>query len=283
MNADKILFRCSSLGYLMTEPKNKSEKLSETTKTHLVDVYVANVYGRHTEIDNKFLSKGNAEEENAITAYSLVKKRMFKKNSKRLNNDFISGEPDLFIGESIHKADAIIDTKTSWDVFTYSRAKASPLNKMYFWQGMGYMALTGAKECTIAYCLINTPYQLVNRELYNESYKHPDNNTPAWREIEIIKNHVYDINTFKDYVQQRGCYPVTEKDIEMFDSFIEIPLDKRVHEKTFARNDEHIGSLYKRIKDCREWMNENLFDKPLVMLATHCHETNAILIEKGEG
>jgi hypothetical protein len=30
-------------------------------------------------------------------------------------------------------------------------------------------------------------------------------------------------------------------------------------------------------------MNENLFDKPLIMLATHCPETDAILIEKGKG
>ena len=49
MNADNILFRCSSFGYIMTEPRSKSETLSETTKTHLVEKFVSTKYGRETD------------------------------------------------------------------------------------------------------------------------------------------------------------------------------------------------------------------------------------------
>ena len=44
MNWNEILIRCSSIGYLMTEPKEKAAKeageLSKTAKTHLKNVYI---------------------------------------------------------------------------------------------------------------------------------------------------------------------------------------------------------------------------------------------------
>lgn len=64
--------RCSSIGYIMTEPRS-GNGLSETTKTHLVDLYVANKYGRNTDTFNKYVQKGLAVEEDSITLYSRVK------------------------------------------------------------------------------------------------------------------------------------------------------------------------------------------------------------------
>lgn len=259
MSADKILFRCSSLGHIMTEPKTKAAQLageiSETCKTHLIDVFIAAQYNRHTDIESKFLKKGNASEEDSITLYSLLNKRFFKKNEERLSNLFISGTPDLFRGESVRNADEIIDTKTSWDVFTYFRAKHKDLADQYYWQGQGYMALSGAKKHTVAYCLVNTPYHLITNEIYRESFKHPEG-TPAAVELNLIANMVYDRKTFEEYVGKRD---LTIHATEEIKNFIEIPLEERLHEFTVDRNDEDIEKIYSKVKKCRQYMNTHLF------------------------
>lgn len=258
-NADEILFRCSSLGYIMTEPKSKKELLSETCKTHLVDVFVSNKYNRFTEITAKQLDKGNEVEEDSITVVSRITGNLFKKNEKHLYNAFIKGTPDLYEGESIENAEVIRDTKSSWDAYSFFRAKNKGLDPKYFWQGTGYMALSKAKKCYIDYCLNNTPYGLIESELRKESYNHPENNTPAWIEIQIIANHVYDKKTFSEYIDRRGCAPDDSNAMAVVKGFTEIPLTERYFNFEILRDNEKINGLYERIVDCREYMNEFLF------------------------
>lgn len=259
LNANDILFRCSSLGHLMTDARSKNETLSETTKTHLIDVYTSNKYQRFEEITGKMLDKGNEVEEDSITIVSRITKQFLKKNEQHLSNEFIKGTPDLFIGESIDKATRIRDTKSSWSVFTFQRSINKELLKNYYWQGQGYMALTGAKVCNIDYCLNNTPYHILEGELRKESYNHLNNDTPNWIELQMIANHVYDLKTFNEYVNRRGIGFVDENDFSILNGFIEIPLKERFFTFEFDRNDEDIERLYQRIKDAREWMNQNLF------------------------
>src|ERR1051326_1890458 len=132
-------FRCSSLGHLLTEPREKAKagQLSESAKTHMMDVYVSNKYGIQDDISNKYVEKGLSCEEDSITLYSRVNKVFFKKNTERLFNDFIQGEPDLFSGESIKTAQKIVDIKSSWSIYTYLRTFTKPVNNMYYWQGQG--------------------------------------------------------------------------------------------------------------------------------------------------
>jgi hypothetical protein len=259
MNADEILFRCSSLGYIMVEPRSKSELLSETCKTHLVDVYVSNMYNRFTEINAKQLDKGNEVEEDSITVVSRLTGTIYNKNEKHLSNKFIKGTLDLFEGESIEEAEVIRDTKSSWDAYSFFRAKNKGLDPKYFWQGTGYMALSKAKKCYIDYCLNNTPFHLVESELRKESYNHPENNTPAWIELQIIANHVYDKKTFDEYMNRRGCFPQDSNAMAIVAGFVEIPLTERHFNFEIKRDNDKIESIYERVTDCREFMNEYLF------------------------
>ncbi len=262
MEASKILFRCSSLGHLMTDPKTKADKesgeLSETTKTHLVDVYVRNKYNRFTEINAKQLDKGNDTEEDSITVVSRITKDFYKKNEIQLKNDWIQGTPDLFKGEDILKTEIIRDTKSSWDAYSFFRAKAKELNKMYYYQGHGYMWLTGARKCYIDYCLNNTPYQLVENELRKESYNHLNNDTPAWIELQIISNHVYDRETFDLYRNARGCSDLDVNAKAIVESFIEIPLEERHFNFEFEYDQIVIENLKVKISRSRKYI-ETLF------------------------
>jgi lysophospholipase L1-like esterase len=268
MEASKIKFRCSSLGHLMTDPKTNKAKeageLAETVKTHLVDVYVSNMYNRFTEISAKQLDKGNETEEDSITTVSRITKDFYKKNELFIENDFIKGTPDLFTGESIYNAETIRDTKSSWDAYSFFRAKAKPLNKMYYWQVLGYMWLTGASKGSVDYCLNNTPYHLVESELRKESYNHVGNDTPAWIELQIIANHVYDKATFDIYREARGCNAIDSSARAIVDSFVEIPFKDRWFNFDVERNEADIELLKNRILKARDYIENKLFKDELI-------------------
>lgn len=262
MSADEILFRCSSSGYLMTEPRKGQTGLSETTKTHLVDVFVSAKYGRREEIQGKMLNKGHEREEDAITLYSRLTKRFLKKNSERLTNAYLSGELDLFIGESIRRAEETIDTKCSWSAHTFFRARSEELNKMYYWQGQGYMALSGAKKHTVAYCLVNGTIEAIENEKRILSYQkgmmdaggnHSEIYKEKCRQIEI--NHIFDLESF------RKEYPWYEFANDTDKWTYDIPMQERMFERVIQRNDSDIERLYKRIEECREYMRVHLFNE----------------------
>lgn len=232
MNFSKTLFRCSSLGFLMTEPKSKTETLSETCKTHLIDVYVDNKYGRKEDISNKYIEKGLAVEEDSITLYSRIKKQFFAKNEEHLSNEWIKGTPDLYTGESIHKAETITDIKSSWDIYTFMRVLTKDINKMYYWQLQGYMDLSGAKSATLAYCLVDTPQQLIEDEKRKLMWKMgcATDESPLFKEAceELQRNM-----TFED-----------------------IPLHERLIEFQIERNEADIMKMHSRVEQCRSWLND---------------------------
>lgn len=244
MNADAIKFRCSSLGYIMTEPRSKSEGLSETCKGHLADKYVSEKYGRKTDVQNKYTIKGLQVEEDSITLYSLSKRSFFKKNEQTLCNDFICGTPDLFQGDHIEAATEVVDVKSSWDIFTFFRTTQDKLNKQYYWQLQGYMALTGAKTSRLVYCLVNTPESLINDE----------KRKLQWR------MNVIDPDASKDYVE--AC-----KELDKLMVYDDIPREERLNEIIIPRDDKAIQSIYQRVKQCREYMNEKFFKQELKAVA----------------
>lgn len=258
-DANDILFRCSGLGYIMTEPRNKSDMLSDTTKTNLIDLYVSAVYQRREEITSKFLRKGHECEEDSITLLSRVAKHKFKKNDIRLNNEFVTGEPDLFRGLIIQEADETLDTKSSWSAHTFFRAQRG-LNDNYEWQGHGYMWLTGAKKHTVSYCLVNgTPDAIVNEKFYKS--KQPGmldrdgNETQKFKEVckQIEINHIFDMELFKSHHPYFDFHNDTNK------WRWDIPKEKRVHSYEFNRSEEAIARMRARIRLCRNWLNRELF------------------------
>lgn len=227
-----LLFRCSSLGYIMTDPRNKNEQLSETCKTHLIDVYVRHKYGRQSDISNRYTEKGMMVEEDSITLYTRVKKKLFVKNEQHLSNTFIKGTPDLFTGPSLDKAQEIIDIKSSWDIFSFFRVHTQLLNKHYYWQLQGYMALTGASTSTLAYCLVNTPATTIMDEKRKLFYK---------MNVATDENDLY----------KEAC---TELEKAMI--YDDIPIKERVIEISVERNDMDIEHIYKRVEDCRCYLSE---------------------------
>lgn len=231
MDFSKTLFRCSGIGNLMTEPRNKSDKdagnLSETVKTWLTEIYILKKYGREKDISNKYIEKGLGCEEDSITLYSRIKKAFFKKNTERINNDYLTGEVDLFTGKSIREAKEIIDTKTSWDIYSFFKNKLEKLKPQYFYQAHGYMALTGAESATVAFCLVNTPESMIEDEKRRLWYK--------------LGGDKADPRIYKE-----ACELL---DVSM--RFDDIPLKERLIEKTVERDQSIIEDIYIKCQRAR--------------------------------
>src|SRR5262245_24934249 len=120
----KIKFRASSWGNLLAEPQTKADreagKLGKTCINELIKIYNQEVYGRKKEIVTKQMEKGTQGEEDSITLFSRVEKKLFLKNTEKLENEWFTGHVDIYTGESILTAEEVWDIKTRWDLDTFS-------------------------------------------------------------------------------------------------------------------------------------------------------------------
>ncbi len=254
--------RCSQLSKVMTEPKAKHplillkdidkkindcedteqlvsllrEKgrlerlakiphLSVGAKTYLREVYTSIVYGREKEIESKYLRKGLNVEEDAITLLSLVDNRLYKKNTVRVFEDGLTGEIDI---EDTYEEDHILDTKASWDIFTFFNKKDQELDDVYYWQAQGYMSLFNKSRATVAFCLVDTPDEILKIEEKKLSYKYQNDDPLLQEELESLKKR---------------------------HKFSDIPMKSRVIKFKVDRCDSDIEKLKQRVQDCVTYLN----------------------------
>lgn len=238
---DKTKIRCSSLGAIMTPPKDAAEKkrgeLGATCKTKLIEIYALEKYGREKDISNRYIEKGLAVEESAISLFNLVdwpvSQIYFTKNEKNIADEFITGTPDLFTGKVILEADEIIDIKSSWDIHTFLKSKHSKLDKDYWWQLQGYMKLTGAKKSRLVYCLVNTPDVMIADEMRRLEWK-----------MGVIDGG------------SNPLYTEAAESLMREMTFNDIPNEERVHQVVIERDDSAIALIAEKVAACRAWMNE---------------------------
>lgn len=242
--------------------KRDNPTLSLTCQKRLIKVYAFEMYGRTEDISSKYMEKGTMVEEDAITLFSRVKKKAFKKNEVRLSNKYITGLPDLWDGEgaTIYDAEEIEDIKSSWSLITFLNAKVDKkINHDYKWQGNSYLGLVPkAKRFRLAYCLVNSPAKLITDEKFKAQRElgfldqEMADSDPSFIERckAIERNHIFDLGLFKEH------YPHFDFHNEPAEWSWDIPKEKRVHEFVFDRNEAEISQLYKRVPECRKWISE---------------------------
>ena len=94
--------RASSAGKLMTAPRNKSEALSETTKSYIKEWLIEQIYGFRKEIKSKYIDKGNKLEDTAIDkAIEWLDLDFVMKNEDSFEDDFFTGTPDIITNDEI--------------------------------------------------------------------------------------------------------------------------------------------------------------------------------------
>lgn len=218
------LFRCSSLGKICTNDR-AGKQMGETAKSYLKEVYIEKVYGFKKDITSKYITKGLLVEDTAISFYSVQNGGFYFKNEQRFNNEFITGEPDIITDKFV------VDIKSSWSAHSFFGVKGEPIKKDYYYQLMGYMALTGLKKAKLAYVLIDTPWQLVEDEKRRLSWQMGmvSEDSPEFVEAlaEIERNH----------------------------DFSTIPDEKRIIEFDIEYDESVVQDIYKRVEECRMFLN----------------------------
>jgi hypothetical protein len=153
-----IRFRASSLAEIMTEPKEKGQALSKGAKTALEAMAKEYLYGFNEVITGKYMDKGLIVEDDSIALYNAVHFTNYRKNTERRNNDWVTGECDIFTGTKI------IDIKSSWSLATFPATADAGRDKTYEWQLRAYMMLWDVDTAEIAYCMVSTPDELIKYE-----------------------------------------------------------------------------------------------------------------------
>lgn len=190
---NKLLFRCSSVGQLLTDPKTKADKeagvLSQTAKTLVESMWMQMKYGYYEPIVNDYMTKGlNMEQDSMALVQSVLGGQFRTKNRERLQNDYFIGTPDIIL------KDAVEDIKTSWSLKTFMNAELTPL---YMAQAQAYMALTGILQYRLIYALVPTDEAVILKNCdklvwqYGGDYSNEDyiaHSTQIKRNNDLIKD-----------------------------------------------------------------------------------------------
>lgn len=159
MNLANFKCRASAAGKLLTNPRAKTETLSETTKTYLKEWATEQVFGYKKEINNKYIERGIESEDVAIdVAIQILDLPFAIKNEETFESDHFTGTPDLIVGDTVY------DIKCSWSAFTFPYFESEIPNSDYYAQLQVYMHLTGKRKA----CLI---YVLLDNEVIGHQYK----------------------------------------------------------------------------------------------------------------
>lgn len=236
------------------KPMKNLPYLSATCKKALRQKMIEIKYRRRKEIESKYTTKGKECEEAGITLYSLIKGKIFENNKDRFCNDYYTGEHDLPWFDKKKVMYRITDIKNSYNIHSFFD-NVDTIKDANKWQGVGYMDLhETVKEYSIANVLVDNTEDAILLDLHRESYKWQDGDTPAWRELEIVKEHVYTIDKFEEFVHVRGCNPIDDNSRKVYESFVEMPQEERLIEHTFERDEKDIQAARDRIDDCRLYM-----------------------------
>lgn len=169
----------SALGKLMTQPKAKSEVLSETAKSYIKMKAKEDYFGFTTSITTKPMLKGKDWEHESIALVNQVRGTFYIKNTERFENEFLTGEPDIILD------DCIIDIKTSWSLETFPATSDEGVNKDYMWQLFGYCWLLDKPQAELIYCMIDTDDTLLND--WDNKFIHKVSHIDAAKRITSLK------------------------------------------------------------------------------------------------
>jgi hypothetical protein len=211
------------------------EPLSQTAKSYLAKVYAEVKYGKRSMQQlkgNKYTEKGKLVEEDGIDLVCLLDRRMLRKNDVRVENEWLTGEPDLFVGESIYKADYIIDIKCPYDISSFLDNLGGPLNPEYYFQLQGYMALCNCPEGEVSYCLVSAPVDMVQEELRKAFYR------------------------LGCVTEEDERYQREKREIVNNMTFEEIPPEHRRLKFPVQRDEAVIDKIYQKVEQCRQYLKE---------------------------
>lgn len=234
--------------------KKGIDTLPDGAITKLEEIFDAIFWKRKKNIDNDYVKKGIANEQDSFSILSEIDGTFYGSNTEFIQNEYACGTPDNVINK-------VIDLKTSYDYFTFKKSKLSDL---YKWQIKTYtwiLISNGEKidrTGELCYCLTNTPPFLIEskrKSIYfskglPELIENEDNSAyyDYIKEIsQLEQNHICDI---EDFVNKYEGVMLNNK------VFRDIPKHMRVKRFDVTLEDEDIEHMERRSIMCKEWLIE---------------------------
>lgn len=260
--ADKPLTDKMHEKMLQLFDRKRNPELPKMMLKKVKEIYLRERYKRNFPFTNKYVQKGIQQEEEAITEYQKFLKKahgknvLFTKNTERLFNDWVQGEPDLGPhGVSINKWNEGWDVKCSWSLDSFP-LPGDELPFEYECQNQTYMWLTGAEKWHTVHALVNaTEHQLfLEKQKWFYAMNSPSEpDDPHYDEMiqkqrEVEKMMIYDYDRFIDK------HPYHNMEIsrdEWHGEGLDIPLEERIVVRTSYASEEFRQMAKERIKIVR--------------------------------
>lgn len=223
--AKKLFNKIESLEHEVKELEQIKDDivLSETAKSHIEDIWLRRNFNYKETVITHELIKGIVCEKESIELLIENDSEYREKNTQSFKNDYIHGEPDVILSEIIE------DVKNSWTLRTFFNAE---LSDDYYWQGQGYMDLTGKKKYKLTYVLSDTPPEIVTKEINWQMAKLSYASTDGYFDKDKIAEQIRKNHTFSH-----------------------LPIEKRIKVFKFEYNESDINKLYKTIDAARIYYN----------------------------
>lgn len=226
----------AEMAELLVKKENSAKViLSDTCIQYLMEWYSWETAGKipvdKEAMDIQYTQKGKSTENDCITLLSRVDKVIYTKNEVRVSNAYLSGIPDIFLGQTVMGASKIVDNKSLWDYPGFLYAIHKKPENGYVDQIGGYCDITGATKGEIAKTLVNMPEEII----MDYQYK-------LLKKINCITTESPE---FKEE------WAKWERSMR----FDDIPKEQRVYKiPVDPFTPERKQMIYDRVKVCREWL-----------------------------
>ena len=101
------------------------------------------------------MNKGKKQESQAVALLNFVDDVEYKVHKDRIENEYLSGEIDIYLGGSVYNASKLTDVKNAWDYPGFLKKINNGLENGQREQVAGYGLITGAEDLEIANCLVD--------------------------------------------------------------------------------------------------------------------------------
>jgi hypothetical protein len=170
-------FRASSLGKLMANDRS-GKNMGQTAKSYIEQIAKEAFFKYRTEINSKYIDKGQQQEHDSIELLNIVRQESYAKHIGRVENEYLTGECDILAD------DRIIDVKTSWSLDTWPELPKKAHNSDYEWQMRAYMMLYDRNMAEVIHCMVTTDPDLLSA--YDNHELHQVDHIPADKRITVV-------------------------------------------------------------------------------------------------
>lgn len=222
------------------ENEGKIDGVSTSGISKLKDIYIKEKWNKEIVNGAKdyvpAILNGTLSENKSLALISEIDGVLYKKHKALIKNKYLKGILDCYLGKSLKKIEKVTDIKTSASMQSLlSLIKDEEHTSKYYWQIMGYLAITGANEGEVCHCLVSYSDRIINDEIN--------------KFLQRTKNLGFDGDYIDSQIQR----------IKFNMTFDEIPIEQRVVRFKVQKDEDAINNIYEKVKFCRKWLNN--FDK----------------------